>query len=387
MERSYLFTSESVSNGHPDKIADAISDAILDAYLEKDSHAKVACETLITDNLVVISGEFKTNSNEKIDIDNIARRVLKEIGYHKRWGFDPDTCEIKLIIKDQANEIYNAVELGTHNIGAGDQGIMFGYACNETPELMPLPIMLAHKLMIEHNKLRRYKEFDWLGPDAKSQVTVQYIDFKPLLVDTVVFSSLHGEKVSSSWMNREIQLNIINEVIPVELKSDCFRIFVNPSGAFTEGGPKTDTGLTGRKIMVDTYGGSCPHGGGAFSGKDPTKVDRSGAYMARYIAKNIVAADIAERCLVQIAYAIGRTKPVSLYVNTYGTGKISDMEIETSIEDIFDLSPQGIIDTLQLERPIYSKTTNFGHFGRELPYFNWEKTDKVEDLKNRFNIK
>jgi S-adenosylmethionine synthetase len=371
MKKDYLFSSESVSNGHPDKIADQISDAVLDEYLAEDENAKVACETLITENLIVISGEFKTKPIKKIDVEQIAKDVIKNIGYEARWGFDAEDCEFKTIIKEQSSEINMGVERSENEIGAGDQGIMFGYATNETPELMPMPIMLAHKLMIEHNRLRREEEFAFLGPDAKSQVSVRYIDNKPVCVENVVLSTLHCLSAGLEDVVESVRENLIYKIIPNNLRADNFKIFINPTGLFTEGGPKTDTGLTGRKIIVDTYGGSCPHGGGAFSGKDATKVDRSAAYMARYIAKSIVASGYADRCTIQLAYAIGVTKPVSVMIDLHDTGKIDEELLEKKVLDNFDISPAGIIKTLGLKKPIYLNTAAFGHFGREI--FTWEK--------------
>lgn len=376
MEREYSFTSESVSNGHPDKIADQISDAILDAYLKEDENAKVACEVLITDNLIVISGEFKKNSINKIDVEKIARDVIKDIGYDKRWGFDPDGCEIISKIKKQCEEITKGVEKSEGEIGAGDQGLMFGYATKETPEYMPLPLILAHKLMIEHNNLRRSVGFEWIGPDAKSQVTVRYRNNTPLYVESVVLSTLHLESYNNK-VETIITEHLVDKVVPKEIRSKDFKLFINPAGPFTQGGPKTDTGLTGRKIVVDTYGGFCPNGGGCFSGKDATKVDRSASYMARFLAKNIVASGYAYKCTIQIAYAIGQTKPVSLMVDFHNTGKgkIDEQRVENIILDKFDLSPAGIINKLKLRTPIYQKTAAFGHFGRE--EFEWEKIEKI----------
>lgn len=383
MKNNFLFTSESVSEGHPDKIADQISDAILDAYIQKDKNAKVACEVLITDNAVIISGEFNSEFEVEIPVIDIAKNVITEIGYgNTEWGFDITKCKFHTFIKKQSQEINSGVELGNKKIGAGDQGMMFGYATNETPELMPLAIMLAHKLMIRHSELRKQNAVNWLGPDAKSQVTVRYIDDKPAYVETVVLSTLHKKDINSEELKKFIEKEIINNVITEELRAPKMEILINPTGAFTEGGPKTDTGLTGRKIIVDTYGGSCPHGGGAFSGKDPTKVDRSAAYMTRYIAKNIVASGLAEKTIVQIAYAIGTSKPVSLMIDLQGTGKIENNKIEKVVREIFDSTPAGIIRTLKLRRPIYKKTAVFGHFGRDLPEFTWERTDKIQELIN-----
>lgn len=377
MDREFLFTSESVSNGHPDKIADQISDAILDAYLKEDENAKVACEVLITENLIVISGEFHKKTKNEIDIDKIARDVLREIGYNKKWGFDPDECKILTIVKKQCEEITKGVDKADGDIGAGDQGLMFGYATNETPEYMPLPLVLAHKLMIEHNRLRRTSGFEWIGPDAKSQVTVRYKNNKPLCIESVVLSTLHSEDKKGDEVKNLISEHLIDRVIPIDKRSKNFKLHINPAGDFTQGGPKTDTGLTGRKIVVDTYGGFCPNGGGCFSGKDATKVDRSASYMARFLAKNIVASGYAERCTIQIAYAIGQTKPESLMVDFHnsGNGSVDEKAIEEIICNKYDLSPKGIIEKLKLRTPIYQKTAAFGHFGRE--EFEWEKFEKI----------
>lgn len=373
MGKEYLFSSESVSEGHPDKIADQISDAILDAYLEKDKNAKVACETLISGNLIVISGEFKCSSDEIINHKEIAIKVIKKIGYDKGdFGFDVDNCVFIHSIKEQSNDINIGVEQ-ENNIGAGDQGLMFGYASNETQEFMPLPILLAHKLMQKQSELRKNGKLDWLGPDAKSQVTVRYKNDKPVSVEKVVLSTQHKKDISQQELTKAVTKEIIYTVIPENLISRNIELLINPTGVFVNGGPKADTGLTGRKIIVDTYGGACPHGGGAFSGKDATKVDRSAAYMARFAAKNIVAKGMADKCTLQIAYAIGVVEPVSLMVNTHGKGKIPDMEIEKYLKNNFDFTPKGIIERLNLLRPIYFKTAAYGHFGRELKEFEWEK--------------
>lgn len=373
MEKEYLFTSESVSEGHPDKVADQISDAILDAYLEKDKYAKVACETLISGDLLVISGEFKYNSEDKIDHEQIAFDVIRKIGYDKgSFGFDFNKCRFIPSIKEQSSDINIGVEQG-NNIGAGDQGLMFGYASNETPELMPLPISLAHKLVQKQAELRKRGQFDWLGPDAKSQVTVKYKNGIPVSVEKVVLSTQHKSSIGIADLRSIVKSEIIDKVIPNNLLSDDLSVLINPTGVFIDGGPRADTGLTGRKIIVDTYGGSCPHGGGAFSGKDATKVDRSAAYMARFAAKNIVAKGLAEKCTLQVAYAIGVVEPISLMVNTHGTGKVSDAEIENFIRNNFDFTPKGIIERLKLLRPIYFNTSAYGHFGRELEDFEWEK--------------
>lgn len=370
-DKEYLFTSESVSEGHPDKVADQISDAILDAYLENDKHAKVACETLISGDLLVISGEFKYNSEDKIDHKQIAFDVIKKIGYDKgSFGFDFDKCRFIPSIKEQSAEINIGVEQ-KGNTGAGDQGLMFGYAANETPELMPIPISLAHKLMMRQAELRKSGEIDWLGPDAKSQVTVKYRGGKPVSVEKIVLSTQHKSYVKNSEIRYTVRKEIIDKVIPQELLSKEVSVLINPTGAFIDGGPRADTGLTGRKIIVDTYGGSCPHGGGAFSGKDATKVDRSAAYMARFAAKNIVAKGYADKCTLQVSYAIGITEPVSMMIDTHGTGKVSETEIEKYVKENFDFTPKGIIERLDLLRPIYFETAAYGHFGRE--GFEWER--------------
>ena len=370
-DKEYLFTSESVSEGHPDKVADQISDAILDAYLENDKHAKVACETLISGDLLVISGEFKYNSEDKIDHKQIAFDVIKKIGYDKgSFGFDFDKCRFIPSIKEQSAEINIGVEQ-KGNTGAGDQGLMFGYAANETPELMPIPISLAHKLMMRQAELRKSGEIDWLGPDAKSQVTVKYRGGKPVSVEKIVLSTQHKSYVKNSEIRYTVRKEIIDKVIPQELLSKEVSVLINPTGAFIDGGPRADTGLTGRKIIVDTYGGSCPHGGGAFSGKDATKVDRSAAYMARFAAKNIVAKGYADKCTLQVSYAIGITEPISMMIDTHGTGKVSETEIEKYVKENFDFTPKGIIERLDLLRPIYFETAAYGHFGRE--GFEWER--------------
>jgi S-adenosylmethionine synthetase len=382
----YLFTSESVSEGHPDKIADRISDAVLDRFLEADARAKVACETFIADELVVLAGEFHTAPETfrsiEPSIPELVRSMLREIGYRADFpGIDPERCDIQLRLNRQSGDIHQGVEQGEEVIGAGDQGLVFGYACNETPELMPLSLMLAHQLVRRQAELRRSGVLPWLRPDAKSQVTVRYLDGVPASVDAVVLSTQHAANVDIATVRRVVERDIIDPLIPQDLRSDGFRVLVNPTGRFVIGGPQGDTGLTGRKIVVDTYGGRCPHGGGAFSGKDPTKVDRSAAYMARYVAKNLVSAGLAERCTVQIAYAIGVAEPVSLYLDFHGTGRVDEQQATTWVSSLFDLRPAGIIRTLDLRRPIYRQTAAYGHFGRELPDFSWEKTDKVEVLR------
>jgi S-adenosylmethionine synthetase len=374
----YLFTSESVTEGHPDKIADQISDAVLDAILEQDPTGRVACESLLTTGLVVVAGEITTNCY--VDIPRIARQTIKDVGYTRaKFGFDCETCGVITAIDEQSVDI----AVGVDKLGAGDQGLMFGYACSETPELMPLPIMLAHKLVMRLSDRRRSGALDWLRPDGKSQVTVRYVDGKPRSVETVVISTQHSDKAGLARIREDVIEQVIVPTIPPEILdlSRCV-MHVNPTGRFVTGGPMGDTGLTGRKIIVDTYGGSCPHGGGAFSGKDPTKVDRSACYMARYVAKNIVAAGLAERALIQVAYAIGVADPVSVMVETFGTGKIPDARLEQLVRRHFDFTPAGIIKYLDLRRPIYKKTAAFGHFGRPEPAFTWERTDRVKDLRD-----
>ncbi|MHB1233355.1 MAG: methionine adenosyltransferase [Burkholderiales bacterium] len=385
MARRYLFTSESVAEGHPDKIADQISDAILDAFLAEEPTAKVACETLVADNLVVIAGEFKTIDKslyEKIEsrAESIARQVLRDIGYRDaETGIDPDRCEVQVRFNHQSYQIHKGVELAGGIIGAGDQGLMFGYACDETPDLMPYPIWLAHRLVKRLAELRHTGALPWLRPDAKSQVTVVYEDNRVAGIDNVVISTQIARDLDPAWVTQEITREVIDPLVSKDLRTPGFRIWVNPAGPFEIGGPNGDTGLTGRKIIVDTYGGACPHGGGAFSGKDPTKVDRSAAYMARYIAKNIVAAKLATRVTVQIAYAIGVVEPVSVLVDTHGTGAVTDERLEAAVRAVFDLTPRGIIEALGLRRPIYRQTAAYGHFGRS--EFSWEQTDAVERLR------
>jgi|SRR3990167_6147106 len=379
--RNYLFTSESVSEGHPDKMADQISDRILDEFLSRDPDAKVACETILADQFVLVAGEFKTAREEDFEnikgrAENIVREVIRNIGYSSiEDGIDPDKCEIRIAFNRQSVHINQGVDQANGEIGAGDQGLMFGYACDETPELMPLPISLAHKLVRKQAELRKSGALPWLRPDAKSQVSVRYVDGKPVAVEKVVLSTQHAPDISTVDLRKAVQREIVEAVIPIELRSDNFEVLINPTGRFEVGGPNGDTGLTGRKIIVDTYGGSCPHGGGAFSGKDPSKVDRSAAYMARYIAKNIVAAGLATRCLVQLAYAIGVVEPVSVMIDTYGTGKQSDEELEALVRGNFKLTPKGIIDSLDLKRPIYAPTAAYGHFGRSDVIFPWEKIE------------
>ncbi|MDD5175062.1 MAG: methionine adenosyltransferase [Sterolibacterium sp.] len=383
MAQEFLFSSESVSEGHPDKVADQISDAVLDAILAQDKTGRVACETLVSTGLVVISGEITTTA--QVNYMDIARATVRRIGYdNSDIGFDYKACAVLTAINRQSPDIAQGVNEGQGldlDQGAGDQGLMFGYACNETPSLMPLPIYYAHRIMERQAEVRRDGRLPWLRPDAKSQLTVRYVDGKPVDIDTVVVSTQHGPEVSHAQISEAVIEEIIKPVLPKQLLTARTRFLVNPTGRFVVGGPAGDCGLTGRKIIVDTYGGAARHGGGAFSGKDPSKVDRSAAYAGRYVAKNIVAAGLAERCEVQVAYAIGVARPVSLMVNTFGTGKISDEEIVALIGKHFDLRPKGIIVALDLLRPIYEKTAAYGHFGRDEPEFTWEATDKAQALK------
>jgi S-adenosylmethionine synthetase len=365
-----------VTEGHPDKIADQISDSILDAVLTQDAKSRVACETLVTTGLVVLAGEITTNAI--VDFQEVARAAIRDVGYTRaKYGFDADTCGVLSSLHKQSPDISMGVDTG----GAGDQGLMFGYACNETEELMPLPIMLAHKLVKGLSCARRDGVLDYLRPDGKSQVTVEYDGRKPVRVDAVVISSQHREDVTNDQMRGDFVEKIINRVVPANLMDKNTKIYVNPTGRFVVGGPHGDAGVTGRKIIVDTYGGAAPHGGGAFSGKDPTKVDRSACYMARYIAKNLVAAGFGEKIQVQLAYAIGVADPVSVMVDTYGTGKIADSKMTELVREHFKLTPKGIIDDLDLRRPIYRKTAAFGHFGRTEDGFTWEKTDRANALR------
>ena len=375
-QRNYLFTSESVTEGHPDKICDQISDAILDEVLRQDPMGRVACETLVTTGLIVISGEITTNG--QIDFARLARETVREIGYTRaKYGFDAETCAVMSTIDRQSPDIAMGVDTG----GAGDQGLMFGYATSETKELMPLPIQLSHQLVRRLSSVRRDQTLGYLRPDGKSQVTVEYADGKPVRVDAVVISTQHAPDIETERLREELIDEVIRPTIPEHLRDKNTKFYVNPTGRFVVGGPQGDTGLTGRKIIVDTYGGAAPHGGGAFSGKDPTKVDRSACYMARYIAKNVVAAGLAEKCMVQLAYAIGVADPVSVYVDCAGTAQVSEEKIARLVREHFLLTPRGIIDSLDLRRPRYLPTAAFGHFGREEDSFTWERTDRAESLR------
>ncbi|MBI4447240.1 MAG: methionine adenosyltransferase [Acidobacteria bacterium] len=372
----HLFTSESVTEGHPDKIADQISDSILDALIEQDPLSRVACETLITTGLIVIAGEI--TSRAQIEYPEIARRTVREIGYTRaKYGFDSETCGVICSIDKQSSDIAQGVDIG----GAGDQGLMFGYACNETTELMPMPILMAHRLTRRLSQCRRERILEWLRPDGKSQVTIEYDGHRPVRFDTVVISTQHGPNVSNEEIRAAVTEHVIKAVLPLELIDRRTKFYINPTGRFVIGGPQGDCGLTGRKIIVDTYGGVGSHGGGAFSGKDPSKVDRSASYMARHIAKNCVAAGLAERIEIQLAYAIGVPEPVSIMVDTHGTGRVDETTIAELIRSHFSLTPQGIIESLQLRRPIFRRTAAFGHFGRNEEGFTWENTDKTEQLR------
>jgi S-adenosylmethionine synthetase len=379
-DEKFLFTSESVSEGHPDKIADQISDAVLDAVMKADPMGRVGCETLLTTGLVVVAGEITIKKEHRgvLDYDTIARGVINDIGYNRgKYGFDCETCAVMSAVKGQSPDIAMGVDTG----GAGDQGMMFGYACDETPELMPMAIQLAHQLMLKHADVRKKKEVDFFRPDAKSQVSIQYVNGRPVRIDTVVISTQHSDSVSSSDLREAVIEKVIKPVLPADMFDKSTTIHVNPTGRFVTGGPMGDAGLTGRKIIVDTYGGYGRHGGGAFSGKDPSKVDRSACYMARYVAKNIVAAGLARKVEVQLAYAIGVAEPVSVMVDTFGTGVIPNSRITEIVRSVFKLTPKGIIETLDLRRPIYRPTAAYGHFGRKGDSFTWEKTDKADTIK------
>ena len=375
-ERKHLFTSESVTEGHPDKIADQISDAILDAVLGEDPTGRVACETLVTTGLAMISGEITTGTY--VDFPSIVRSTIRDIGYTRaKYGFDSDTCAVVSSIDPQSVDIAQGVDTG----GAGDQGLMFGFAVRETPELMPLPIMLAHRLVQRLSHVRKSNELDFLRPDGKSQVTIEYEGKRPIRAEAIVISTQHSPAISNRDLHEGIVESVIKQVVPAELIDENTKFHINPTGRFVIGGPQGDTGLTGRKIIVDTYGGRGRHGGGAFSGKDPTKVDRSACYMARYIAKNLVAAELADEVEVQLAYAIGVAEPVSVYVETFGTGRIDDNRMSEIVRNNFDMTPRGIIESLDLRRPIFKKTAAYGHFGRTETEFTWERTDRVDALR------
>jgi S-adenosylmethionine synthetase len=384
--RNFVFTSESVSEGHPDKVADQISDAVLDGFLAQDPNSRVACETLVKNDVVVLAGEITSNGD--VDYDRVARQVVREIGYNDaKLGFDPETCKVLTFFSKQSPDISIGVTEGEglhKEQGAGDQGMMFGFACDETPEFMPLPISLSHRLVHDLAQLRKSGDVTFLRPDAKSQVSIEYVDNRPVAVTAVVVSTQHTDDVSLKQLEEYVIENCVKRVIPAPLLNAKTKYYINPTGRFVIGGPVGDSGLTGRKIIVDTYGGYSRHGGGAFSGKDPSKVDRSAAYSARYIAKNIVAAGLAKKCEVQVAYAIGVAKPVSVYVDSFGTSTVSEEKISAAVQEVFDLRPRAIIESLQLLKPIYQQTAAYGHFGRQPTakgHFSWERTDKVDALK------
>lgn len=385
MPKEYIFTSESVTEGHPDKMADQISDAILDYIIEHDPAARVACETLVSNGFCVIAGELKTSAYAPMQ--EIARQVVREIGYtDATYGFDYRSCAVLNGIGEQSPDINQGVDQKDGEIGAGDQGLMFGYACRETDVLMPLPIYLAHRLAERLAKVRKEGIIPYLRPDGKTQVSVRYVDDKPVSVETVVISTQHAPEISQEKLHADVIEEVIKAVIPAELMSANIIYHINPTGKFVIGGPQGDAGLTGRKIIVDTYGGACPHGGGAFSGKDPTKVDRSAAYAARYVAKNLVASGACERATIQVSYAIGVVKPISIMVNSHGTAVVPEEKLESCVKELFNLTPKGIIESLDLLRPIYRKTAAYGHFGRELSEFTWEKTDKVDAIKKYLGL-
>jgi S-adenosylmethionine synthetase len=382
MAQTRLFTSESVSEGHPDKVCDQISDAVLDATLAQDPLARVACETLVKNNLVMLAGEITTNAH--VEFDRVARQVIREIGYTDEMGFGPDSCAVLTEIGHQSPDIAQGVDEGRGldlDQGAGDQGLMFGFATDETEVLMPLPITLAHRLVQRQAEVRKNGTLPWLRPDAKSQVTVRYDAGRPIGIDAVVLSTQHAPGVSHNTLVEAVMEEIVKPILPTEWQDSGVKYYINPTGAFEIGGPVGDCGLTGRKIIVDTYGGMARHGGGAFSGKDPTKVDRSAAYAARYVAKNIVAAGLARRCEVQVSYAIGVAEPTSISIDTFGTGKLPEDRLVTLVREHFDLRPRGLIQMLNLRRPIFQRTASYGHFGREEPNFTWERTDKAEALR------
>jgi len=385
MANEYIFTSESVTEGHPDKMADQVSDAILDYIIAHDKNARVACETLLSNGFCVIAGELKTTAYAPMQ--EIAREVVREIGYtDASYGFDYRSAGVLNGIGEQSPDINQGVDKSCGEIGAGDQGLMFGYACKETPELMPLPISLAHKLTAKLAEVRKNGTVPFLRPDGKAQVSVKYVDAKPVAIDTIVISTQHHDNVSLEQVQKAVLEEVIKPVIPPEMVHDDITYHINPTGRFVIGGPQGDAGLTGRKIIVDTYGGSCPHGGGAFSGKDPTKVDRSAAYAARYVAKHLVAAGACEKVTLQIAYAIGIAEPVSIYIDTHGTSVVEEAKITTCVKELFDLTPKGIIEELDLLRPIYKKTAAYGHFGREESDFTWEQTPRVEEIKSYLGL-
>jgi len=385
MANEYIFTSESVTEGHPDKMADQISDAILDYIINNDPQARVACETLLSNGFCVIAGELKTHTYAPMQ--EIAREVIREIGYtDASYGFDYRSAGVLNGVGEQSPDINQGVDKSCGEIGAGDQGLMFGYACSETPELMPLPISLAHKITAKLAEVRKNGTVPFLRPDGKAQVSVKYVDDKPVAIDTIVVSTQHHPEVSLEQVQKAVLEEVIKVVIPSELMRDDITYHINPTGRFVIGGPQGDAGLTGRKIIVDTYGGSCPHGGGAFSGKDPTKVDRSAAYAARYVAKNLVASGACEKATLQIAYAIGGAAPVSVYVDTHGTAVVAEEKIVACVNALFDLTPKGIMEELDLLRPIYRKTASYGHFGREEEGFTWEQRSRVEDIKKYLDL-